>query len=268
MTVANPVGSFIWYELLTSDIEGAAAFYREVVGWTIATHADPEAGGLDYRMIVRDDGGMAGGAMAITEDMAQGGARPIWLPYFYVENVDAAVEAITSEGGKVQMPATDLPVGRIAMVADPQGVPIYLMKPVPPADKPDAASDVFSVTENQRVRWNELASPDQAGSMAFYGKHFGFTFDEKMSMGEMGDYCFIGHHGQTLGAIMQRQEESQPSVWMFYFGVPSIAQAKTAVEANGGKVLMGPHEVPGGEWIIVALDPQGAGFGLVGQKGD
>ncbi|TCM21843.1 hypothetical protein EDF56_101519 [Novosphingobium sp. PhB165] len=266
--MANPVGSFIWYELLTSDVDGAAAFYKAVVGWTFSAHSDPGAGGMDYRMIQRDDGGMAGGAMQITQDMAMGGARPCWLPYLNVEDVDAAVHAIVAEGGREQLPAFDLPVGRIAMVADPQGVPIYLMKPVPPAGQTDSTSDVFSVTENQHVRWNELASPDQAASMAFYGKHFGFEFNDKMPMGDMGDYCFIGHHGQTLGAIMQRQSDQQPAVWLFYFGVPSIAAAKSAIENNGGKVLMGPHEVPGGDWIVVAVDPQGAGFGLVGPKGD
>lgn len=274
--MGNPVGSFIWYELLTSDIDGAAAFYKAVVGWAISPHSATDGvtdgvidtGGMDYRMIERDDGGMAGGAMEITQDMQMGGARPCWLPYLAVDDVDAEVHAIVAAGGREQLPAFDLPVGRIAMVADPQGVPIYLMKPVPPAGNPDATSDVFSVTENQHVRWNELASPDQAASMAFYGKHFGFTFNDKMSMGDMGDYCFIGHHGQTLGAIMQRQSDQQPAMWLFYFGVPSIAAAKSAIEAGGGTVLMGPHEVPGGDWIVVAMDPQGAGFGLVGPKGD
>ncbi|MFC0686078.1 VOC family protein [Novosphingobium clariflavum] len=276
--MGNPVGSFIWYELLTSDIDGAAAFYKAVVGWTISPQPDPDAEGMDYRMIGRDDGGMAGGAMEITQDMAMGGARPCWLPYLAVDDVDAEVHAIVAAGGRERLPAFDLPVGRIAMVADPQGVPIYLMKPVSPAgqslssdgqdpDDAGAVSDVFSATENQHVRWNELASPDQAASMAFYARHFGFTFNEKMSMGDMGDYCFIGHHGQTLGAIMQRQSEQQPAMWLFYFGVPSITAAKSAIEAHGGTVLMGPHEVPGGDWIIVAMDPQGAGFGVVGPKG-
>jgi predicted enzyme related to lactoylglutathione lyase len=35
------------------------------------------------------------------------------------------------------------------------------------------------------------------------------------------------------------------------------------VKAHGGQVVMGPHEVPGGSWIVQGLDPQGAGFALV-----
>jgi predicted enzyme related to lactoylglutathione lyase len=166
------------------------------------------------------------------------------------------------------MPATDLPVGRIAMVADPQGVPFYLMAPVPPPGVPDATSDVFDRHAPQRVNWNELASPDLAASKAFYSRHFGFEFNEAMNMGPMGDYCFIDHHGQRLGGVMQRQDDRQPAAWLFYIGVPSIAAATRAIEANGGKVIVRPRELPTTEWIVVATDPAGAGFGLSGPRGE
>ena len=255
---------FIWYELMTSDPDAAADFYGAVIGWTVS---DPMPGSeTDYRMIGRDDGGNAGGMLGLTPEMQQGGARPTWLPYLCTSDVDATLKAIEGEGGAVQMPATDLPVGRIAMVADPQGVPIYVMDPIPPDDASDAASDVFDEKAVQRVGWNELASPDLEASKAFYARHFGFEFNETMPMGEMGDYCFIDHDGRRLGAIMPRQSEEQPAAWLQYFRVQSIARAKTAVEAKGGTVIAGPMEVPGGDWIIVAIDPQGAGFGLVGAK--
>jgi predicted enzyme related to lactoylglutathione lyase len=190
------------------------------------------------------------------------------MPYLYVPDVDAEVAAIEAEGGKVQMRASDLPVGRIAMVLDPQGIPIYLMNPIPPAGAPaDARSDVFDPQAVQRVRWNELASRDQEGSMAFYARHFGFEFNDKMPMGEMGDYWFIDHHGQRLGAIMRKNWDNAV-MWDFYFGVPSATAAKRAIEANGGTVMSGPMEVPGGDWVVFATDPQGARFGVVGPKGE
>lgn len=266
--MSSPACSFIWYELLTSDITAASGFYNAVVGWTVSPHSDAGGGGIDYRMIVRDDGGFAGGALQLTPDMTSGGAKPCWLPYFYVDDVDAKVAAIVAEGGQSMMPATDLPVGRIALVNDPQGVPIYLMKPVPPEGKEGTASDVYSRSDPQHVRWNELASPDQTASMAFYTRHFGFEFKDKMPMGDMGDYCFISQGEEMLGAVMQRQDASQPAMWLFYFGVKSVTAAKSAIESSGGTVLMGPMEVPGGDWIVVAVDPQGAGFGVVGPKGD
>lgn len=258
------MADFIWYELMTSDPDAAGRFYGDVVGWTIGPRPDGE---MDYRMIQRSDGGSAGGVLALTAEMQAGGAGPTWLPYLFAADTDAKVAQIEADGGAVQMPAMTLPVGRIAMVKDPQGVPIYVMTPVPPPGMEGMESDVFSVDKPQHARWNELASPDLAASKEFYSRHFGFEFNNSMPMGEMGDYCFIDHEGRTLGAMMQAQP-GQPQVWLTYFGVPSIAEAKRRVEAGGGSVLMGPHEVPGGEWIIVALDPQGAGFGLVGPQGE
>lgn len=259
--------AFIWYELMTTDADAAAAFYGAVIGWTFEGDGSGE-GVMGYRLIRRADGGNAGGMLPLTTDMQAHGARPAWMPYLHVTGVDAALEAITAEGGAVRMPPMTLPVGRIAMVADPQGVPIYVMDPVPPPGREGETSDVFSPNAVQRVGWNELASPDLEASKAFYARHFGFEFNNVMPMGEMGDYCFIDHGGQTIGAMMQRQDPQAPVLWRFYFRVPSIAAAKAAVEAGGGQVLHGPHEVPGGDWIVIANDPQGAEFGLVGAKGD
>jgi predicted enzyme related to lactoylglutathione lyase len=266
--MAKPAGSFIWYELMTTDANAAAKFYGAVVGWKIADHADPQAsGGQDYRMIVRSDGGNAGGVLQLTADMQRGGARPTWLGYLHVANVDAILAAIEADGGSTLMPKKSLPQGEIAMVADPMGSPFYVMNPVPPPGKPDAASDVFAPGELQRVHWNELASPDLQRAKAFYAKHFGFAFNEVMPMGAFGDYCFFDHDGIRLGAIMRKPAESPIGTWLFYFGVPSIAEAKRAIVAGGGSILMEPHEVPGGSWIIVALDPQGAPFGVTGPQG-
>ncbi|WP_295636566.1 VOC family protein [Novosphingobium sp.] len=259
----NPAGAFIWYELMTSDANAAARFYGDVVGWTIAGQPDPKAD-MDYRMIGRDDGGQAGGMLQLSPAMQEHGACPIWLPYFHVADVDAAIAAMAADGANLVMPAVDHEVGRFAMLSDPQGVAFYLMKPKPPAGMENMASDVFAPNTAQHVAWNELASPDLAGAKAFYGKHFGFTFDNVMPMGPMGDYCFIDHHGMQLGAIMQRHDESAPAQWLLYFRVPNVTSAKAAIETGGGTVTSGPHEVPGGDHVVMAIDPQGARFGVVG----
>jgi len=261
--MGNPAGSFIWYELMTTDPDVAATFYAAVTGWRISAPDANRTDGKDYRMIGRADGRHAGGVLKITADMGKVPSR--WLAYLSVVNVDASTAAIKADGGSINMPPTDIPpAGRIAMVADPQGVPFYVMTPTPPAGIPDATSDVFDRTTPQRVNWNELTSPELAASKAFYAKHFDFEFNETMNMGPLGDYCFIDHHGVRVGAMLQRQSPQQPSGWLFYVGVPSVGAAKNAIEANGGTVMMGPHQVPTGEWIVVATDPSGAVFGVVG----
>jgi hypothetical protein len=258
-------GSFIWYELMTPDPDAAAKFYGAVVGWKFSPQTAP-AGEKDYRIIQRGDGGFAGGVLRLSADMRQHGALPVWLGYLHVADVDAATRAITADGGKVLMPRMDLPTGKIAMVADPMGTPLYVMDPVPPPGRPDAKSDVFDPQALQRVRWNELASPDLARAKAFYAKHFNFRFDETMPMGPMGDYCFIDHDGVRIGGVMQKPADSPMAAWLFYFGVESAAAAKQAIDAGGGKVINGPHQVPDGSTVLAATDPFGATFGIAGRN--
>jgi len=255
----NPPGDFIWYELMTTDPDGAKAFYDAVVGWDIETQP---AGDMDYRMIRRSDGGNAGGVLRLTDDMLQHGAKPIWLGYLNVADVDETVASIEKAGGKALMKA-DIPnVGRIAMVADPQGAPFYIMKPIPPADKPDMRSDVFSRDGVQRCGWNELSTTDERAARQFYGEQFGWTSDNFMPMGEMGEYRFFDHHGEGIGAVFNTPDRR--ARWRFYFRVPSITAAKEAIEKNGGSVAVGPMQVPTGDWVIGGTDPQGAEFALVG----
>ena len=258
----NPAGDFIWYELMTSDADAAGRFYSAVIpGWNFGSKMP---GDVNYRGIERSDGGNAGGVLQLDDSMRTHRARPIWLGYVHVTDVDDAVASIEKAGGKALMPAFDVPsVGRIAMVADPQGAAFYVMKPIPPAGKQDAASDVFSPTATERMSWNELNTSDPDGARRFYGDLFGWISDEFMPMGEMGEYRFLDHHGVRIGALCGLMGQSHPK-WRFYIRVPSIAAAKSAIEANGDKVVNGPHQVPGDDWIVIGIDPQGAEFALVG----
>lgn len=266
-TMAPQSGSFIWYELMTPDPDAAARFYGAVVGWKIAAHADPQASGQDYRHITRDDGGGAGGVLRLTPDMLAHGARPTWVGYLHVADVDAAIRDIQADGGRLLMPRMDLPVGKLAMVADPMGAPFYVMAPVPPPGRPAARSDVFDPVKPQHVRWNELSSPDPARAQAFYAKHFGFEFKDTMPMGALGDYRFIDHGGLRIGGMMQQVPHNTMYTWTFYFGVRSVAAASAAITRGGGRIVQPPHQVPGGDWVVIATDPQGALFGAVGPKG-
>jgi hypothetical protein len=259
-TGPNPQGDFIWYELMTPDPEGAKAFYDAVVGWDIGEGA-PEYNG--YRMI-NTEGGFAGGVLPLTDEMQQHGARPTWLGYVLVNDVDAALGKIEQASGKTLMPANDIPnVGRIAMVTDPQGAPFYVMKPIPPAGQENQPSTVFSPDKNGRCSWNELSTSDPAAARRFYGDQFGWKSDDFMPMGELGEYRFFDHQGLRIGALAGTSPGQHPQ-WRYYFRVPSIAKAKETAEAKGGTIRMGPHQVPTGDYIIIGKDPQGAEFALVG----
>jgi uncharacterized protein len=262
----NPWGSFIWYELMTTDPRAAKAFYDAVVGWDIEAEAAP-AGPVEYRMIRRSDGGNAGGVLPITDQMAQDGARPVWLGYIQVDDVDAAIASIKQEGGKILMPPSDAAgVGPIAMVSDPQGAPFYVMKPKPPAGQENSPSDVFSVDQPQHVRWNELSTTDPDAAVDFYTRHFGWAQEGDMDMGEYGKYRFIQHGGTMIGAIMPKMPDMPVSLWSYYIGVDDIDRAAASVRDSGGQIFHGPMEIPGGEFSLNGMDPQGAAFGLVGPR--
>ena len=257
--MANKHGDFIWYELITSDADAAREFYGAVLEWTVADSGMP---GMDYRIINAPEHSV-GGMMAITQDMADHGARPAWVGYIAVDEVDKCVESVVSGGGHTLMPAMDIPeVGRIAMVTDPQGAPFYVMKP-----GGDGESLAFAYDQPRigHCAWNELVTSDQQAAWHFYGMRFGWVKDGAMDMGAMGSYDFI-RHGAMVGAIMKGTAEMGPPHWNHYFRVADIDAAKTAVEGSGGTVINGPHEVPGGDYVINGIDPQGAHFALVGKR--
>jgi uncharacterized protein len=255
-------GSFIWYELMTTDPLAAKAFYDKVVGWDIdGASASPA---MDYRMIKRADGQMAGGVFKLNDEMLGHGAKPCWLGYIGVDDCDAAAKAVEAAGGRVMMPPMDVPMaGRIAMVADCCGAAYYIMTPTPPPG--GGESTAFSQDILGTCGWNELLAGNQANALDFYTGLYGWTLPEPMDMGAMGKYQFINHEEVTLGAIMQAPEGA-PRCWYHYFRVASIAEANEAIPACGGRVMNGPMEVPGGDWIVQGIDPQGAMFSLVGGK--
>jgi predicted enzyme related to lactoylglutathione lyase len=192
--------------------------------------------------------------------MKAGGARPCWMFYIGVENVDASVDKVKAAGGSVIMPPWDIPnVGRMAIVRDPQGIPFYMMR-----GASEESSTAFDRAGLGKCSWNELTTDDQQGALDFYGAVFGWTYPDKMPMGEMGDYVFIDVAGTTIGAIMQRPADSPAANWRFYFRSPDVEAAADKVKRGGGTVHMGPMEVPGGDRIIVISDPEGANVGVVG----
>jgi predicted enzyme related to lactoylglutathione lyase len=254
--MANPEGTPIWYELTTTDVDGAQQFYADVVGWSIAPLEMEGIG--DYRILTAPDDQGVGGLMTLSEG---GPMKPGWFCYIGVADVDGTADTIKALGGSVLMEAQDIPgVGRFAMVADPQGLVFYIMRGESPQD-----SQAFHVTGPGHCGWHELVTSDHKAAFAFYGELFDWENNESMPMGEMGDYCFIDHAGQRIGAMM-----TTGAGWTtrstYYFNVPSIEAAVPRITSGGGTVTMGPHEVPGGMHIVMAIDPQGAAFALVGGK--
>ena len=54
-------------------------------------------------------------------------------------------------------------------------------------------------------------------------------------------------------------------VW-YEYAANDLDAAATRIADAGATIQMGPHEVPGGAWIVMAVDPQGAPFAVNGPK--
>jgi uncharacterized protein len=260
--MSNKHGDYIWYELMTNNADAAQDFYGAVLGWTFNS-AGP--GDKDYRQFAIH-GVHVGGVLPLTPEMEKGGARPGWLGYIGVEDVDRMAIAIKSANGSVHMAPHDIPgVGRIAMVADPQGAPFYIMTPTPPPG--GGSSESFAATEPRvgHCAWNELSTSNPAVAFNFYHDLFGWEKDGEMDMGPLGKYEFL-RHGFMLGALMPKMPGMPVSMWSYYFRVPDIDAAVATIKARGGQMLQEPSEIPGGDFAMNALDPQGAAFALVGAR--
>ena len=85
-------------------------------------------------------------------------------------------------------------------------------------------------------------------------------------MGPAEVYQMFAADGPTIGGMMTAIDQANRQGWIYYFNVESADAAAARLGERGGKVLRGPHEVPGGSWIVQGIDPQGALFAVVGPK--
>jgi len=112
-------GAFSWFELMTSDVDGAKKFYSSLFGW--GTEAMP-MGDMNYTIVKVGEEGL-GGIMDRPPQAA--GSPPNWGVYVTVNDVDATARKAEELGGKILVPPTDIPnVGRFCVLQDPQGATI------------------------------------------------------------------------------------------------------------------------------------------------
>jgi predicted enzyme related to lactoylglutathione lyase len=252
-------GQHVWYELMTSDAKAAEAFYTRVVGWSAADSGMP---GVSYTLLSVGATRIAG-LMTLPPEASAMGAKPGWIGYVAVDDVDAKTAEVRQRGGSVYKEPADIPgIGRFAVVADPGGASLCLFKPASsegPAPLPPATPGT--------VGWHELHAANLDAAWDFYSACFGWTKADTMDMGPMGVYQLFRSGGaDACGGMMTKMAESPRPVWLYYINVEAIDAAVERVKAGGGQVINGPMEVPGGSWMINALDPQGAMFALLAPR--
>jgi hypothetical protein len=194
-----------------------------------------------------------GGIMKLPDEAVAGGGRPHWLGYVSVPDVDATTARARELGAKVMVPPTDIPtVGRYSILADPQGALIAAYTHASVVPEPEGMPPVGEFS------WHELATSDPEAAWSFYQDLFGWEKMSEFDMGSMGIYLIFGRRGTTMGGIFRKPAEMPgPPAWLYYARVADVNAAVEAVSRQGGQVLNGPKEVPGGDWVAQILDPQG-----------
>ncbi|QCI67444.1 VOC family protein [Phreatobacter stygius] len=256
--MAQSPSDFVWYELMTTDTEAAEAFYAKVVGWGTQDGSKP---GMAYTLFTQGETQVSG-MMELPAEARTMGVPPHWLGYVAVDDVDAATEQVKRLGGAVHVPPQDIPdIGRFSVVADPQTAALALFKSANPAPIPPVAPGTPG-----HIGWHELYAVDWEKELVFYGDMFGWQKAEAVDMGPMGTYQLFGAGGPPIGGMFNKPAEVPVPFWLYYFNVADIDAATERLKTAGGQVLNGPMEVPGGDWIVQALDPQGAMFALAGKR--
>ena len=256
-TASRLLGRPVWYELMTTDPAAAEKFYKNVVGWTSAPF--PQSPN-PYTVFSRTGSVQVAGLMPRPRGM---NVPPFWSMYVAVPKLEDAVAHVKKRGGSEMSGVIEVPtVGRMQMLKDPQGAAFYVIEPASSEGRPETAPEVGEAS------WHELMTTDTDAAMKFYQEVFGWQPGEAMDMGPMGKYQMFNRPHGMIGGIMNKPPElaNVPSNWAIYFRVPDINAAVERIKANGGQVINGPMEVPGGDWIVNAIDPQGANFSLHAKK--
>jgi len=252
-------GRFLWYELMTTDMGAAKAFYADVLRWGTQDASMP---GSAYTLFTIGEAAV-GGMVDLPDDVRKSGATPQWLGYVGVDDVDAAADRVAGLGGAVHVPPTDVPnISRFAVVADPQMARLVLIKWLTPA--PEQAADAETPG---RVGWHELLSRDWQQAFDFYAELFGWKKADT-GVNETGTYQTFSAGGRTLGGMFNKPSAVPIPFWLYYFSVGDIDAAVRRVKAGGGRVLEGPLDLARGNRVARCVDPQGAMFALTAKRSE
>ncbi len=242
-TATSTVGKFVWHEQVSSDPKQAQDFYTQLFGWGTEVF---KPGEIDYTMI--SSGGQSHGGFG---KAMEGAPPPHWLSHVHVENLDETIEKAKGAGGKLAAGPFEMgEVGRIGIIADPQGA--YISAYEPQGEGP-ASEGVFV--------WDELGTTDADEAQRFYSEVFGWTAIDPGP--EYGGYRIFNRGETGVAGFMTLPDASTPPHWQPYVAVDDPDATTAKAKELGGTALAEPMDVPKVGRIAVLRDPQGATFGII-----
>jgi uncharacterized protein len=250
MTENKKPGRFVWHDLMTTDKAAAVRFYTELFGWTTR---DMNMGGGDPYTMIRAGERDIGGIVSLDK---QHGVPSHILGYCSVPDVDVAARRAGELGGKVSVPATDIPgVGRFAIIEDPEGAHIS------PFKSSDETPEPAGPPKAGEFCWDELVCNDPAKLLGFYKEIFGWS-TKSMDMGPMGTYYVLERGDKQAGGVIKKPMKEAPTAWLHYVAVDSVDASTKKAEGLGAKVILPATDIPNIGRFSILADPQGATFAL------
>ena len=259
-------GQFVWHELMSRDMNGATAFYEAVVGWkALLTNKSPEE--EPYMMFSRTGDPMEtiGGVIEMHEPSFPAALPTHFMGYITVQDADGVAKKIVEHGGSIVHGPADIDkVGRFAIFDDPQGATVAILQSL----RDDWEQEPPKLGD---VAWCDLGTTDLEASYQFYHDVFGWEIRQDMDMGEGNIYRLVtvpnapALKDRSFGGIYKKADNMpgpKDPMWLYYVAVADINGATKAVKDNGGQVIGGPMEVPGGDQIAICLDPENTIFAL------
>ena len=255
MSTSSDRGLFVWHEVGTTDLQIGEDFYSKIAGWKAESWSQNPS---SYKLFVTRREPKAG-LYLITDSPNTLTPPPHWLSYIGTPDVDATVRQAVELGGKVAVPAYNVPkVGRMAHLQDPQGALFAVSSQEQRSRYKDPQLGDFS--------WHELLTTNWQTAFDFYAKLFGWEKMQAMDMGPQGTYQIFGTGGHQLGGMFNPGGLSGGPLWIPYVMVGDARRTAEIAKEAGATIALGPMEVPGGDWVFTGLDRQGAMFAAHSKK--
>jgi uncharacterized protein len=243
------IGKFVWRDLHTDDPAAVKSFYAGLFGWEFVQGT---AMGRPYAIVTSGGQPIAGIVKAERKLPQQPNSQ--WLSYLSVPDVDRAAERTRTAGGSVLLAPFDLPkIGRGAIVIDPQGAPLGLLRASfgDPADTPEPVVNHFL--------WTEELARDPVAAAKFYADLVGF---EVLNQDQGGKTFRVLKLGRERAGIMRMPFAAMEPTWLVSVRVADPSASALRAQRLGGRVLLAPRaDVRNGSVALIA-DPTGAVLAL------
>ncbi len=244
-------GKFVWHNLITPDAGAARDFYSSVFGWQLNVLE-----GGSYTEV--SHGGRSLGGIIDASKHEKPPRSAVWLSGVSVPDVDDSLSSAIALGANQLLEPTDIPnVGRVAVISDPQGALLQLIRANDgdPQDTPALLNTWL---------WHELIADVPEDAASFYHKLLGYGV-RIVGDGEAG-YRVLTRDGAPRAGILENPFEETRPAWVPFIRVADPTALLPKVLAHGGRVVVEPEDDLRGSKLAVILDPSGAPLAL--QKWD